>query len=124
MTLRECYASFGGDYDDVLGRVRREESIGRFLLKFPDDAGYATFREGLASADYEAAFRGAHTLKGVAGNLGLARLARSASAVCEALREGYSDSVPDLLARVEADYDATVSAIRRYAAGLAMEGGA
>lgn len=28
MDLRDCYNSFGGDFDEVLGRLRREQTVG------------------------------------------------------------------------------------------------
>jgi hypothetical protein len=37
MTLRECYDAMGADYDDVIGRLRTDERVARFLNKFPAD---------------------------------------------------------------------------------------
>ena len=34
MELRECYTSFGGDFDEVLGRLRREQLVEKFVFKF------------------------------------------------------------------------------------------
>lgn len=34
MELRECYTSFGGDFDEVLGRLRREQLVEKFVLDF------------------------------------------------------------------------------------------
>lgn len=55
--------------------------------------------------DYESAFRAAHTLKGVALNLGLGRLAKSSSELTEALRAGReNEAVQPLFLLLEHDY--------------------
>ena len=43
-------------------------------------------RQALEHCDYEGAYRGAHTLKGIALNLGLTPLAEKAGALTETLR--------------------------------------
>ena len=48
-----------------------------------------------------AAFRAAHTLKGVAANMGLLRMQEAASALTEALRAGDMDSARALYPAVE-----------------------
>ena len=40
MTLQECYQAMEADYDDVLGRLRSERLIQKFMLKFLDDGSY------------------------------------------------------------------------------------
>ena len=40
MTLKECYAALGGDYDEVIGRLRSERLVQKFVLKFLDDGSY------------------------------------------------------------------------------------
>mgnify|MGYP000720090130 CR=1 FL=1 len=46
----------------------------RFLRLFPLDDSFPRLSEALGRGDVQAAFRAAHTLKGVAANLGLERL--------------------------------------------------
>ena len=41
MTLEQCYLAVGGDYADVLARLRKEERVRKFLLRFPEDPSYA-----------------------------------------------------------------------------------
>lgn len=124
MTLKECYDAMGGGYEDAIGRIRREASLEKFVLKFPEDGSYHDLMDGLAACDYDKAFRGAHSLKGVAGNLGFDRLTASSTVLCERLRSGYDGTVPDLAGQVEADYGVTLSAILQYRAERAAEGGA
>ena len=73
----------------------------------------------MAAGQTEAAFRAAHTLKGVSANLGFEQLRQSASALTEFLR-GKAEPAPaealPLLEQVRRDYQMTVDAIRAYRA--------
>ena len=44
MELRDCYAEFGGDYKEVLGRLEREQTVQKFVLKFLDDKASALWK--------------------------------------------------------------------------------
>ena len=37
MTVQQCYEAFGGNYQDVISRLRTDERVARFLLKVVDD---------------------------------------------------------------------------------------
>ena len=65
MTVKECYEAIGADYEEVLRRLANEERVARFLLKFPGDESFAGLVKAVEESDYEAAFRAAHTLKGI-----------------------------------------------------------
>ena len=58
MTLQECYTALGGDYDEVLGRLRSESLVQKFVLKFPADPSYDMLQTALAAQDWAEAFRG------------------------------------------------------------------
>ena len=74
MTMQECYEAIGGNYEAVLGRLHSEALIQRFTLKFLEDQSYLQLKQALENKNYEDAFRGAHTLKGVCQNLSFDRL--------------------------------------------------
>lgn len=74
MTIQECYEAIGGNYEDVLRRLRSEALIRKFTLKFLEDQSYPLLKQALGDNNYEEAFRGAHTLKGVCQNLSFDRL--------------------------------------------------
>lgn len=114
MTIKECYEKMGGDYDDVMNRLRTDERIKKFLLKVADDQSFELLRESLNSRNIEEAFRAAHTLKGVCLNLSLTALHASASDMTEALRgkTEYSDVFMPYFECVKADYENTVACIR------------
>lgn len=121
MTLQECYAALGGDYQEVMGRLRSERLVQKFALKFLDDGSYALLRDSLAAGDREEAFRAAHTIKGVCANLAFNALLESSQALTEALRDA-KPALPgeqDLIRRVDEDYNKTIRAIRAFQEGAA-----
>ena len=118
MTLQECYAALGGDYESVTGRLRSERLVQKFVLKFLEDGSYDLLCRSMEGKDYGEAFRAAHTLKGVCQNLSFTRLYQSSAPLCEALRDGFHPEAPVLKEQVDADYWQTADAIRAYQAGL------
>lgn len=114
MTVQECYKAIGGNYEDVISRLRTDERVTRFLGKVADDGSFKLLEESLQTRNIEEAFRAAHTLKGVCMNLSLTTLGRSSTALTEALRgrTEYGDDIPPLMEAVRRDYETTVSAIR------------
>jgi len=114
MTLQECYAAFGGDYDGVIARLRSERLVKKFVLKFLDDKSYDTLCAAMACKDFEEAFRAAHTIKGVCQNLGFDQLLASSSQLSDALRHGWTPEADVLIGQLEKDYTATISAIQNY----------
>lgn len=82
---------------DVKGTLKRfmgnENMYLKFLKRFPEDLNYQKLGASLEAADYEEAFRCAHTLKGVAANLGLAPVQETVSGMVEELRSKKSEEV-------------------------------
>lgn len=120
MTLKECYAALGGDYDEVMGRLRSERLVQKFVLKFLNDGSYQLLLDSLAAGDREEAFRAAHTIKGVCANLAFNELLESSERLTEALRDGKpaQPGEEELLARVKADYDRAYQAISAFQEGV------
>lgn len=118
MTLQECYAAMGGNYEEVVGRLRSDRLIQKFVLKFMDDGSYQLLLDSMASQNYQDAFRAAHTIKGVCQNLGLTRLLDSSSQLSEALRHGYTPEADGLVEQVSRDYQDTISAIQAFQASV------
>lgn len=118
MTLQECYAALGGDYEDVLNRLRSERLVQKFVLKFLQDGSYDLLVSSMAAEDYGEAFRAAHTIKGICQNLSFTRLYESSSALSEALRGGFTPEAPALAEQVKADYVQVSSVILEFQGGL------
>ena len=47
MTIQECYEAIGGNYEDVLRRLRSEVLIRKFTLKFLEDQSYIQLKQAL-----------------------------------------------------------------------------
>ena len=86
MNLEEFYAVTGGNYADTKRRLMSDALIKKFVLKYREDPTCAALDAAIKAQDWEAAFRGAHTLKGLAQNLGFDRLFETSFALTEALR--------------------------------------
>lgn len=114
MTLQECYAAMGGNYEDVIGRLRSERLVQKFVLKFLDDGSFDLLCRSMEGKNYEEAFRAAHTIKGVCQNLSLHKLQDSSSRLCESLRGGYTPQADALMEETAADYRRTTDAIRAF----------
>ena len=110
MNLEQFYEKIGGDYADTVSRLMTEERILRFVRKFPADDSFNNLKDALFRSSQEEAFRAAHTLKGVAQNLGFTALYEKASAVTEVLRGGSLD-VTALMPELESVYRLTVDGI-------------
>ena len=119
MTLKECYTAMGGDYDEVMGRLRSEKLVQKFVLKFLNDGSYQLLLDSLAAGDRDEAFRAAHTIKGVCANLAFNTLLASSEELTEALRDGKppQPGEEELVARVKTDYERTRQAIQAYQEG-------
>lgn len=116
MTIQECYAALGGDYEEVLGRLYSEALVKKFVGKFLADQSFSSLESTLKAKNYEEAFRAAHTLKGVSQNLSFTKLYQSSHEITEALRTKNYDQALQLFSTVEADYLQTAGAIQVYQA--------
>ena len=111
MDWKEALAQAGVDVPGALGRFCNNEALMlRFIKKFPQDQTFAQLREAVAAENAEDALTAVHTLKGVAGNLGFARLFAACSAMTEALRRG-DDALNKDYQRVRAEYDRVLAAV-------------
>ncbi len=111
MDIRECYEALHGDFDQACKRLMNERMVTRFVLKFPSDPSMQQLREAVAAGDNENAFRAAHTLKGVAGNLAFTALYRAACDLTEQLRPLSEPADPSLLAALECEYQCALDAV-------------
>ena len=111
MNLKGCYTKFGGDFDEVLGRLRREQTVLKFVYKFLDDKSFHLFETSMGDKDYDEALRAVHTLKGICQNLSFARLFESSSLVTKALKENDWNKADDMLPQLSMDYYEIINAI-------------
>ena len=113
MTLQNFYDSIGESLDDVLNRLHKEERITKYLGLFLQDPSFNDLEKAFGEKDAEKAFRAAHTLKGVAANLGFQKLYEASSALTEDLRPGaFTDSSETLFSNVLDLYSSVIENIR------------
>ena len=117
MTIQECYDKMGGNYNDVISRLRKESLVEKFLVKFPDDPSYNELIASIEAIDVKTAFRAAHTLKGVCQNLGLTKLFTPVNEMTEAFRIEDFNTGKTYLDEVTKYYNVTVDAINEFVAG-------
>ena len=112
MNLEKLYQEMGGDMADAVRRLGSASAVERFLRMFAGDDTFAMLQAAMSAGDARRAFRAAHTLKGLAANLGLVvQLWQAASALTEALRG--SD-----MQRASALYPETAAAYREACAAI------
>ena len=96
MKLNEFYAAVDGNYADAMARLQNEMFVGKFLRMLPRDGSMMLLETAMA----------VHTLKGIALNLSLTKLAAACSQLTEALRG--ADTIPqqarELLIPVRQEY--------------------
>ena len=102
---------------DVTGSIRRfagnEALYEKHVFKFIDDKIYENLAKAVNDGNREDAFREAHTLKGVSGNLGLNPLFNPLGDLVGVLREENSQAdIGPLFAAVEAGYESVIAALK------------
>lgn len=87
--LTDQLRAAGADMDGAMRRmVGDEELYGVCFAYFMNDPAFSALEEALHEKNYASAFDAVHTLKGVAGNLGLMRIYELTSVMVETLRGG------------------------------------
>lgn len=113
MGIKEFYSEIGSSYKDVADRLGSEDFILHFVLKFKEDENFDLLKAALKNGDTDTAFRAAHTLKGVAANLGFTVLYNAVSQITEALRNGDIASAKGLFPNVSEKYTAVLKAAQK-----------
>ncbi|MBP5160369.1 MAG: Hpt domain-containing protein [Lachnospiraceae bacterium] len=103
----------GADINQTLQRFMNNEGIYvKFLGKFLDDPSFKGLEESMDQKDYEEALRQAHTLKGVAGNLGLTPIFKAAETMVANFRAGELGGIEGEFEDLKAKYIDMVTIIR------------
>ena len=113
MDKKDILKAAGLDYDGALARFMGNEGLlTRFLNKFLSDPNFLNLQSAIDQGDTETAFRAAHTLKGVAGNLSLTELYDKAMKISEVLRGGDLEQAKALMPEVQAAYEKITNALK------------
>lgn len=84
----------GVEVENTISRFMGNETMYlKFLGKFLNDQNYINIGKNIESENYEEAYKCAHTLKGVAANLGLKPVQSTVSQLVEELRGKKNEEV-------------------------------
>jgi polar amino acid transport system substrate-binding protein len=113
------------DTKSGLGRVGGNEKLYRNLLvKFHNEYANSTqqIKEALAKEDMELGTRLAHTVKGVAGNLGATELQAAGADVEAAIKHGNLDNIEELLDTFEQKTQSIIAGLKDFVAAVEASG--
>lgn len=114
MTLDIFCEKLGVDQAKTIERFAgNEQMYVRFLKKIGTDQTFGQIRSAAAEepADLEQLEKSAHTLKGVALNLGLDRLGNACQELVTAAREKRTAEIPELYSACRAEYETVMEAL-------------
>ena len=121
MTLDECYEAMGGDYSEVLERLRSEELIKRVMIMYLTDDSFDKLCSSLGEKRYDGAYADAIAVKGVSGNMGFSGLYKAVSDIVEALKirnfafaRCTDEDLENLLSTAKDNYNKTIAAIKTF----------
>jgi len=114
MNLKDCYEAFGGNFDEVLGRLLREPTVQKFAFKFLDDKSFQLLKEPMDAGHYEEALRAVHTLKGICQNLSFTRLYEYSSQMNEDLKAGSHEKAVEMMPQLSECYFQIVNTLKDY----------
>lgn len=87
-------ADYGADVETALGRFANDEGLyEKCFYMLVDDPNFAALGTAIADKDYEEAFKAAHAIKGVTGNLELTPLYNAISVIVDDLRSNKYDDI-------------------------------
>lgn len=112
MEVMEVYAILGEDYNEVLERIGKEAWIAKYLKKFADDSCREGLNKAVEDKDWEEAFKCAHSIKGLALNLGLGTLLKISSELSDVFRNGEPSSDPtELMEALNNEYERIIAIV-------------
>ena len=105
--FKEKFQAYGADYSVTMERFMGNEAMYmRFLDMLFEDENLRRLGEALEEGNMNDAFTAAHTLKGVAGTMGLTPLYKAICAIVEPLRSGdQNGNYSELYKAVQAEFE-------------------
>lgn len=117
--LKEFYSETNGDLEDVIGRLKDEERVIKFVKLFLHDDTIKMLNESQKNSDYQTAFRAAHTLKGTSKEMGFLKLNKLSQDLTEELRSIQAEHINienanDLLNKINCEYNVILKSFDKY----------
>lgn len=116
MTVEEFYRETGGDYKEIMSRLRTEDRVVKFTGMFTRDGSYKALAKCLEDGNIEEAFRAAHTMKGMCQNMAFTRLYTSVHEITETLRTKDLNRAKQIFEVVTEDYNVVIDGINKLLA--------
>ena len=104
MDVDEFYRRTRGSLQKAREYLKDEDTVITFLYMFKKDESFAVLKASMESEEWDAAFRAAHTLKGICANLGFKSLLEVSYDITEALRAGDMEQAKVMWPGVQACY--------------------
>lgn len=115
MTFDELLVELKIDQEYTLARFSGMKNLlERLLLKFLDDGSMQQLEEALSTNEKDIAERSAHTLKGLASNLGLDELSRRASQCVDTIRSGDLEAACQQYPHISEEYERIITILKNY----------
>lgn len=116
--LSAALTPYGIDYEDAMDRFGGNgELFGRLAAKYLESDSYARLVAAMEMHDFDEAYRQAHSLKGIAGNLSFTKLYNVAAEMAGNLREGEYLAAESFLPDVEDAHRRVVEGLEKLEAG-------
>jgi diguanylate cyclase (GGDEF)-like protein len=116
ITVKDCYESFNGNYEEAKQRLMDDKRIERFMLKFLSDDTMDQIKAAITRGNYEELHRAVHTLKGLAASLSFTELQYAAEDFADQLDRTKGTVDQDLFEHLEVCYARVVETIEEYKA--------
>lgn len=114
MKLKELKDMIAIDIEGSLKRFGDMESFYiKFLKKFVEDKSFDNLKEALNNNDMNKVEEAAHTLKGVAGNLGLTKIYQYSSEMMKAAKEKNVTIVKELEKELREEIEFVVDKLKK-----------
>lgn len=105
-TLADKLASYGIDLADAEDRFDGNMDLyKRMALEYEKDDHLVSLEAAMEVKDYDEAYKQAHALKGVAGNLSFVNLYKAATIVSDALKSGEAFGAAEHMPAVKAAHE-------------------
>lgn len=116
--LATALSRYGIDYADAMERFGgNSELYLRLAKKYLDADNFARLVSAMEMHDFDEAYRQAHALKGVAGNLSFTKLYNLATEIALNLREGEYAAASSFLDDARDAHERVIEALAKFSAG-------
>lgn len=109
---KEKLIAAGIDYENALRRFAGKEMLyEKYLVKFKEDKHLELALQAWERADCEEMLKAVHTMKGVAGTLGMTALYQACSRVVTAIRAEEFENMDRLVEKVKTEYASVLAVL-------------